>query len=202
MFFSLLADEAAKGSPQWVSYVLIGVLVVILIVSMVLMNRRSKKREAEDKARRDAVKPGNKVTTIGGVCGIVVEVNAEEDTFVLETGTEATGKCFMKFVRQAILESDAVTDKNAESAKEAADKETGKEIEETSEQPAQVEAVPAEPATEEVKATEEKALFAADKKQPAYGDGNYFKHLIYGFNDARLYRRKLNYQRENYYEYE
>ena len=52
MFFSLLADEAAKGSPQWVSYVLIGVLVVILIVSMVLMNRRSKKREAEDKARR------------------------------------------------------------------------------------------------------------------------------------------------------
>ena len=156
MFFSLLADEAAKGSPQWVSYVLIGVLVVILIVSMVLMNRRSKKREAEDKARRDAVKPGNKVTTIGGVCGIVVEVNAEEDTFVLETGTEATGKCFMKFVRQAILESDAVTDKNAESAKEAADKETGKEIEETSEQPAQVEAVPEEKPVEEAK-TEEPA---------------------------------------------
>ncbi len=167
MFFSLLADEAAKGSPQWVSYVLIGVLVVILIVSMVLMNRRSKKREAEDKARRDAVKPGNKVTTIGGVCGIVVEVNAEEDTFVLETGTEATGKCFMKFVRQAILESDAVTDKNAESAKEAADKETGKEIEGTSEQPAQVEAVPAEPATEEVKATEEKPVEEAKTEEPA-----------------------------------
>ncbi len=83
------------------------------------MNRRSKKREQEAQAVIDAVKPGNKVKTIGGVCGIVVEVNAEEDTFVLETGSEASGKCFMKFVRQAILESDAVVDKNAKKAENA-----------------------------------------------------------------------------------
>lgn len=114
MFLSFLADEATKtNNNQWVSYALIGLLVVILVVSMILMNRRSKKREQEAQAIIDAVKPGNKVKTIGGVCGIVVEVNAEEDTFVLETGSEATGKCYMKFVRQAILESDAVVDKNA-----------------------------------------------------------------------------------------
>lgn len=113
MFLSFLADEASTNNNQWVSYALIGVLVVILVVSMILMNRRSKKREQEAQAIIDAVKPGNKVKTIGGVCGIVVEVNAEEDTFVLETGSEATGKCYMKFVRQAILESDAVVDKNA-----------------------------------------------------------------------------------------
>ena len=52
-------------------------------------------------------------------------------------------------------------------SKEAADKETGKEIEETSEQPAQVEAVPAEPATEEVKATEEKPVEEAKTEEPA-----------------------------------
>lgn len=109
MLFSLL-DEGTGAGKNWVSYVLIGVLVVILVVSMVVMNRRSKKRDAEDKARRDAVGPGNKVTTIGGVCGIVVEVNPEDDTFILETGSEASGKCYMKFVRQAILESDAFTD--------------------------------------------------------------------------------------------
>lgn len=113
MFLSFLEGEASTNNNQWVSYALIGVLVVILVVSMILMNRRSKKREQEAQAIIDAVKPGNKVKTIGGVCGIVVEVNAEEDTFVLETGSEATGKCFMKFVRQAILESDAVVDKNA-----------------------------------------------------------------------------------------
>ncbi|MDE7162925.1 MAG: preprotein translocase subunit YajC [Clostridia bacterium] len=112
MLFSLL-EEAAPKNNTWVSYVLIGVLVVILIVSMILMNRRSKKREEEAKKLIDAVKPGNKVKTIGGVCGIVVEVDPEEDTFVLETGSEGSGKCYMKFVRQAILESDAVVDKDA-----------------------------------------------------------------------------------------
>ncbi|MDE6790188.1 MAG: hypothetical protein K2J61_00540, partial [Clostridia bacterium] len=69
----------------------------------------------------------------------VVEVDPEEDTFVLETGSEARGKCYMKFVRQAILESDAVVDKDA-----PADKEEGKTEETTS-----------ETATEEAK-TEEK----------------------------------------------
>lgn len=138
MLYSLL-EEAAPKNNSWVSYVLIGVLVVILIASMILMNRRSKKREEEAKKLIDAVKPGNKVKTIGGVCGIVVEVDPEEDTFVLETGSEASGKCYMKFVRQAILESDAVVDK----AEANADKEEDK-----------TEEAPAETATEEVKAEE------------------------------------------------
>ncbi len=118
MLLSLLEGETATpaGGNQWLSYVLIGVLVVVLIVSMVLMSRRSKKREQEAQKLIDAVKPGNKVKTIGGICGIVVEVDPEEDTFVLETGSEASGKCFMKFVRQAILESDAVVD-DAKTAK-------------------------------------------------------------------------------------
>lgn len=108
-----------------VSYVLIGVMVAILIVSMVLMNRRSKKRQQEAQDLIDAVKPGNKVKTIGGICGIVVEVDPEEDTFVLETGTETSGKCYIKFVRQAIFESDAQLEK-AEKA-EKAEKPAGEE---------------------------------------------------------------------------
>ena len=54
-----------------------------------------------------AVKPGCKVKTIGGICGIVVEVCPEDNTFVLETGTESTGKCFLKFDKQAIYQTDA-----------------------------------------------------------------------------------------------
>lgn len=113
MLSSLLIDYS-----QIVSYVLIGVMVVILVVSMVLMNRRAKKRQQEAQDLIDAVKPGNKVKTIGGICGIVVEVDPDEDTFVLETGTETSGKCYIKFVRQAIFESDATLDKNAAPAKE------------------------------------------------------------------------------------
>ena len=148
MLFSLL-EEAAPKNNSWVSYVLIGVLVVILIVSMILMNRRSKKREEEAKKLIDAVKPGNKVKTIGGVCGIVVEVDPEEDTFVLETGSEASGKCYMKFVRQAILESDAVVDKT----EAPADKE--EKAEETTAETATGEAKTEETAAEDKTADKE-----------------------------------------------
>ncbi|MCM1439223.1 MAG: preprotein translocase subunit YajC [Roseburia sp.] len=118
---------------QIVSYVLIGVMVVILIVSIVLMNRRAKKRQQEAQDLIDAVKPGNKVKTIGGICGIVVEVDREEDTFVLETGTETSGKCYIKFVRQAIFESDATLEKAAPAAEDTASEsapetEAGKEL--------------------------------------------------------------------------
>lgn len=125
MNLSFLADG---GSNNWLSYVLIGVLIVVLIVSMVLMNRRSKKREQEAQALIDAVKPGNKVKTIGGICGIVVEVDPEEDTFVLETGSEASGKCFMKFVRQAILESDAKVETAAPKSEAKAEESVKEEV--------------------------------------------------------------------------
>lgn len=137
MLFSLLADDNGNA---WISYVLIGVLVVILIGSMILMNRRSKKREKEAQDLIDAVKPGNKVTTIGGVAGIVVEVNSEDNTFVLETGSEDHGKCFIKFIRQAIYESDAVVDKN--------DKKDEKVEETTEAVPEAVGEAPAEEQTE------------------------------------------------------
>ena len=110
MLFNLLEENNGGGS--WLSWGLIILLVVVMVVAMVLMNRRSKKQRQEAEDLINAVKPGNKVKTIGGVCGIVVEVDEDENTFVLETGSETTGKCYMKFDRQAILQSDAVVEKS------------------------------------------------------------------------------------------
>ena len=70
-----------------------------------------------------AVKPGNKVKTIGGICGVVVEVCPEDNTFVLETGTEKSGKSFIKFDMQAIYQTDAVVEKK-EDKKEVKDEKT------------------------------------------------------------------------------
>lgn len=137
-----------------VSYVLIGVMVLVLVVSMVLMNRRSKKRQQEAQDLIDAVKPGNKVKTIGGICGIVVEVDPEDDSFVLETGSETSGKSYIKFVRQAIFESDAKLEKDAK-----ADKKDKSSENESAEQPAE-EAVAEETAAVETPAEEK----AADKE--------------------------------------
>ena len=55
----------------------------------------------------NAIQPGHKVKTIGGICGVVVEVCPEDNTFVLETGTEASGKSYIKFDKQAVYQSDA-----------------------------------------------------------------------------------------------
>ena len=113
MLFNLLDEtNSGGGNSQWLSWGLIILLVVVMVVAMILMNRRSKKQRQEAEDLINAVKPGNKVKTIGGVCGIVVEVDADENTFVLETGSETAGKCYMKFDRQAILQSDAVVEKS------------------------------------------------------------------------------------------
>ena len=148
MLSALLADTAdtTTAGNGWVTWVILAVFIAIIVVFFVISSRRNKKRQQEADQLMNAVKPGNKVKTIGGVCGIVVEVDNEENTFVLETGSEKSGKCYMKFDKQAIYQTDAVVDK-AEEKKE----------EPKAEEPFE------EHAAEEAK-TEEKAEPAAEEK--------------------------------------
>ena len=126
------------------------VLIVAAFVAMMIFNSRStKKRQQESQKMLDAIKPGNKVKTIGGICGVVVEVNAEENTFVLETGTEASGKSYIKFDKQAVYQTDAVAE-DAKKAKEAKKEEKAEEPAETKE-----DAKSEEPASSEEKKDEE-----------------------------------------------
>lgn len=113
---NLLADSGSGN--KWLSTVFI-ILIVAAFVAMMIFNSRSqKKRQQESQKMLDAIKPGSKVKTIGGICGVVVEVNAEENTFVLETGTEASGKSYIKFDKQAVYQTDAVSE-GAKSAEKA-----------------------------------------------------------------------------------
>ena len=88
--------EGGGGFPAWLTYVLLGVLIVGFIAYIVLSNRRQKKR-AEEMMSHLTV--GSTVTTIGGIVGEVVEM---DDTHIwISTGT-ANNKTTMQFVRQAI----------------------------------------------------------------------------------------------------
>ena len=131
MLSALLADETPtnSGAGDWVTWVILALFIVIIVVFFVFSSRRNKKKQQEAQQLMDAVKPGNKVKTIGGVCGIVVEVDPEENTFVLETGSETSGKCYMKFDKQAIYQTDAVV------ATPAAETKDDKKEEETAEEP-------------------------------------------------------------------
>ena len=119
--FNLLAEaEQNAGMPGWIIYIVFGVIIVLFIVWMVYSSKKRKKQEQDAQNLINAVGPGNKVKTIGGICGIVVEVDKEENTFILETGSESTGKCYIKFDKQAIYQTDAVADqvKKAEPAEQ------------------------------------------------------------------------------------
>ena len=95
-----------------VTHIILGVFIVLIVVFFIFSSRRNKKKQQDAEDLINAVKPGNKVKTIGGICGIVVEVDAEENTFVLETGTELSGKSYLKFDKQAIYQTDAVVEKD------------------------------------------------------------------------------------------
>lgn len=109
----MLATLLEGENPGYSQYIMLGIVVLLIVVIAVfyfLTNKKRKKQEQDAQDLINAVKPGNKVKTIGGICGIVVEVDNEENTFVLETGTELSGKSYIKFDRQAIYQtSDLIT---------------------------------------------------------------------------------------------
>lgn len=67
-----------QGSP-WSS---IGILVLIFVVFYFFMIRPQTKKQKEIKKQRDAMKPGDKVITAGGIYGKIKEVS--ETTFLIE----------------------------------------------------------------------------------------------------------------------
>lgn len=123
------------------SYIFIGVIAALLIAFFVWSYISNKKKQKNFNDTINAIKPGSKVKTIGGVCGEVVEIDDEENTFVLKTGT---GDCvsYLKFDKQAIYQTDAKP--------EPVEKEGVKAVEEkASEKEIPAEEAPAEEKTEE-----------------------------------------------------
>ena len=107
MTFNLLASAA--------NIVFICVIVALLVAFFVWSFISNKKKQKNFNDTINAVKPGSKVKTIGGVCAEVVEIDDEEDTFVLKTGTsDGSGVSYLKFDKQAIYQTDAKPEPKAE----------------------------------------------------------------------------------------
>ena len=104
---------------------------------MVFRRRSQKKKQDELKATLDAIKPGNKVKTIGGICGVVVEVCNDDNTFILETGSEESGKSYIKLDKQSVFQTDAKATTEAAPAEEAPAAEEVFEETKAEEQPAE-----------------------------------------------------------------
>lgn len=106
MLYNLLSEDG--GGFNATTLVPIIIIVVILVAFFVWNFISQKRKQKNFEETVHAIRPGNKVTTIGGVMGEVVEVNPDEGTFVLRTGTSDEANCsYMKFDMQAIYKTDA-----------------------------------------------------------------------------------------------
>ena len=108
MIFFLTETASAAGG---MTSTLI-MLVMMMAVFYFMLIRPENKRKKEAEAMRSAVKVGDRITTIGGICGTVV--NVKEDRLVVETGADQVR---IEFAKWALS-----TNETAEEAKKAAAK--------------------------------------------------------------------------------
>ena len=123
---------AASGTTNGKSsYTMIIMLVAMFAVMYFIMIRPQKKKQQQEQEMRDSIQVGDEITTIGGIMGRVVTV--KEDSLVIETGADRNK---MKITRWAVSTNNTAMEKaEAEkaAAKEAAEAEKNKKIEEAAE---------------------------------------------------------------------
>ena len=101
------AAGASMGSTVIMLVLMVGVFYFMLI-------RPENKRKKEAEAMRSAVKTGDKITTIGGIIGTVV--NVKEDKIVIETSADQVR---MELAKWAISTNETAAEAKKAEAKKA-----------------------------------------------------------------------------------
>lgn len=98
------AENAGDGKKNYTSLIIMGVLIVGVIGLFIWSTISNKKKQKQAQEMVSSLKIGDRVKTIGGICGFVAQINDAENTFVLETGLEGN-KSYVKFDRGAIYQT-------------------------------------------------------------------------------------------------
>ena len=108
----LTANPAAGGMGSTLF-----MLVMMIAIMYFVMIRPENKRKKEAEEMRAAVKKGDKVVTIGGITGVVVDV--KDNRFVLETGADQVRIEFEKWALSSNETAAEAKKANAQKAVEA-----------------------------------------------------------------------------------
>ena len=112
-FLEATGAEAGQGG-------LLGMLPMLLVMIGVfyfMLIRPENKRKKEAEQLRSGVKTGDKVTTIGGIVGTVVDVKG--DTFVLETSADQVR---IEFAKWGLSTNETAAEAAKEEARKAQEK--------------------------------------------------------------------------------
>ena len=107
---NIFLTEAAAATGMSSSIIM---LVAMLAIFYFMLIRPENKRKKEAEAMRSAMKKGDKITTIGGIVGTVVDI--KEDKIVIETGADQVR---IEFAKWAISSNETAAEaKKAEAQK-------------------------------------------------------------------------------------
>lgn len=81
---NLLLQTAGGGSTWWMIGIL-GVFFVLMIVMTIIPQKKQKKKMAE---MFNSLSVGDKVMTIGGFVGVITEIDAPNDKYIVNVGTD------------------------------------------------------------------------------------------------------------------
>ena len=98
-----------NGAGSWMYYlVTFGPLVLIVVLMYFIMIRPQRKKQKEEQKMRNSLRVGDEITTIGGICGRVV--NVKEDGLIIETGADRNKMSIKKWAIQSVDTGHDTTD--------------------------------------------------------------------------------------------
>lgn len=103
---------STAGTTGMGSTLLMLVLMIVIFYFMLIRPENKRKKEAEE--MRSAMRKGDKVVTIGGITGTVVDV--KENRFVLETGADQVR---IEFEKWALSSNETAAETKKAEAKKA-----------------------------------------------------------------------------------
>ena len=95
-------ESCQRAMRLWRDNLIPGMLlpmILIIVFMFILIYLPQKRQDKKDAAMRSSIEIGDKVSTIGGIVGIVCAISEKDDTIVLETGSDRTK---IRFRRTAI----------------------------------------------------------------------------------------------------
>lgn len=126
----LLESGTKQEGTNWGSLIVFGLLIIGIIGLFIWQSISGKKKQQQAQEMVDSLKIGDRVKTIGGICGFVAQINNDENTFVLETGLEEN-KSYVKFDKGAIYQTaPAEGNANVKPAEEQKEEKVEEKVEE------------------------------------------------------------------------
>lgn len=127
--YSGILDTAAASAENaqantWQMAITLGIWVVVIVAAYFLFIFPQRKKQKQEEELRNNIEIGDDITTIGGIVGRVIAVRDDDETIIVETGSDKTR---MRFKKWAISSVDTPSKQPKKDDTKKSDKETKKD---------------------------------------------------------------------------